>query len=480
MKQMGIIFLAALLVMGLAGTAFATNGYQLMGVGQIQRSMGGAVTAAPVDSMTAITNPAGMARIGKRADFSMEAFMPTRSVDFSEWGGDREEGGSELYGIPSVGWTAPAFGRDDVYFGGGMFATSGMGVDYGESVFVPGATLDAMGEQMFGLPAGSLSGTFENVTFDGYSLIQFWKMAPTVAWNVNDKLSVGAALNIDYQSITINEVIRNVPFWNDPMAASTGDFSAGITQRTVSLDLGRPTSQMGFGAGFGVLYDVNDWLTLGASYDSQQMFSEAEFRVGTGDISTYGGAMGVAGTYKMDLEFPQQLAVGAAIKPVEKLTVSMDVKWLDWASTHDSITLTGPKDSFDTDGDGVGDTSSTELAFGWDSQWIYALGLQYAATDALTLRMGYNFAESPIDEADVFNNLVFPAIVEQHLAFGFDYMLGEHWGIGMTYMKVFENTLVGSGDVPEDFQYLTPFEEDSGSEISLEEDEIGMQLTYRF
>ncbi len=32
--------------------------------------------------MTAITNPAGMARIGNRTYFSMEAFMPDRSADY--------------------------------------------------------------------------------------------------------------------------------------------------------------------------------------------------------------------------------------------------------------------------------------------------------------------------------------------------------------------------------------------------------------
>ncbi|MFP4559930.1 MAG: hypothetical protein ACLFQ3_01285, partial [Thiohalorhabdus sp.] len=56
---------------GLTTTAHATNGYQLIGVGSYQKSVGGAVTAAPKSAMTAITNPAGMAAIGKRADFSM-------------------------------------------------------------------------------------------------------------------------------------------------------------------------------------------------------------------------------------------------------------------------------------------------------------------------------------------------------------------------------------------------------------------------
>jgi len=69
----------------------ATNGYQLIGIGAYQKSLGGAVTAKPGSAMTAITNPAGMARIGKRADFSMEMFMPERFVDFTALGGEKNE-----------------------------------------------------------------------------------------------------------------------------------------------------------------------------------------------------------------------------------------------------------------------------------------------------------------------------------------------------------------------------------------------------
>jgi long-chain fatty acid transport protein len=82
--------------------AFATNGYQLVCVCRYQKSLGGAVTAKPGSAMTAITNPAGMARIGNRTDFSMEAFMPDRSADFGA-------------------------------FGGGMYGTSGLGVDYADT-----------------------------------------------------------------------------------------------------------------------------------------------------------------------------------------------------------------------------------------------------------------------------------------------------------------------------------------------------------
>ena len=118
-------------------SALATNGYQLIGVGSYQKSLGGAVTANPGSAMTAITNPAGMIRIGRRSDFSMEGFMPTRKTDFSAYGGDTVESDASLYGVPAIGWTAPVGDREDLYFGGGMYGTSGLGVDYGETLMMP-------------------------------------------------------------------------------------------------------------------------------------------------------------------------------------------------------------------------------------------------------------------------------------------------------------------------------------------------------
>ncbi len=431
----GLLFLlAAILVFSLSGTALATNGYQLIGVGQIQKSMGGAVTAAPMDAMTAITNPAGMARIGTRADFSMEAFMPTRSVDFSATGGGSTEGGTPMYGIPSLGWTAPAFGRDDMYFGGGMYVTSGLGVDYDTIGFTPADN------------------------FSAFSAIQFWKMAPTVSWNVNSKTSVGFALNLDYQSVTISQMFNGPSF-----AAFPGEM--------INFDLGRPTSQMGYGFTIGGLYDVNEMITVGASYSSKQRFSDAEFRLGPDDVLNYGGATGLAGTYKMGLEYPQQAAIGIAVKPMEKLLVTADVKWINWSDTHDKVSFSGPSGSF-----GGGATDSIDLEFGWDDQYVYAIGAQYAVNDKVRLRAGYNYAEMPIDEKDVFNNLVFPAVVEQHITIGGDYKFDDHWMLAVAYMKAWSEELTGKGDLDP----ALGFGDDSGAKISLEEQSMGMQLSYLF
>jgi long-chain fatty acid transport protein len=463
MKRIVVCAATCALLAASAAPALATNGYQLIGVGQAEKGMAGAVTASPLDTMTAITNPAGMAVVGERADFSMEAFMPHRRVDFSASGGGSTDGGSELYGIPSVGWVAKAFRRDDMYFGGGMFATSGLGVDYDQVTMAPAGAFGA-------------SGPVNPITFTGYSAIQFWKMAPTLAWRASEATSLGVSLNVDYQSLTMVQRFNNIPFYNTP-PGTVGD---PTTDGNVVFDLGRPTNQMGFGASIGVLHEVTDTVTVGASYTTKQQFPDGQYRLGTGDLFNYNGATGMPGTYKLALDYPQQAAVGVAVTPTQRFLVDFDIKWIDWSSTHDKVDLKGPAGAFNAAQNPTGSTTSTQLDFGWRDQWVYALGVQYAATDALKLRAGFNYAKSPIDSADVFNNIIFPALVERHLTLGVDYRLGDHWGIGGTYMRAFKKTLTGTNDVPGGFQQGTPFGASSGTKISLDETSVGLLLSYRF
>ena len=403
--------------------ALATNGYQLIGVGSYQKSLGGAVTANPGSAMTAITNPAGMIRIGKRADFSMEAFMPKRSTDFTAYGGEMVESDSDLYGVPAIGWTAPVGERDDLYFGGGMYGTSGLGVDYAETLMMP----------------ASASFTGNDLVWDGYSNIAFWQMAPTLAWDVSNKLSLGVALNIDYQQVSFSQRIRDT-----------------VTDALYNFDLNRSANAFGFGLTLGLLYDVSESFTLGFSYKSKQHFSDLEYNLRDGDIDTslVGGMPFPGGTYTLDLDFPQQAAVGIAFRPSDRWTLSADLKWIEWSDTMGKLKVEGPE-GYDF-----------AMDPGWDDQVVYALGVDFAWLDNLNLRFGFNYAESPIDESNAANNLILPGVVEDHYTFGLDYRFSQ-WELGFHYMYAPEVMVRAETGFP-------------GTEIRLEESSLGLNLGYRW
>jgi len=226
------VVISALLLF--CSAAYATNGYQLIGIGSYQKSLAGAVTALPGSNMTAVTNPAGMLRIGHRADFSMEAFMPDRSADFAAFGGKKAESSSEIYGIPAIGWNGPVGSRDDLVFGGGMYGTSGMGVDYGSTLML-----------------APMPGVNPAVYWDGYSSIAFWQMAPALAWQVAEKLSLGVSVNIDFQQVAFQQ----------RMMADTNDDGQGDTVIN-NFNLSRGASAFGFGLSLGILYDFNEMVSL--------------------------------------------------------------------------------------------------------------------------------------------------------------------------------------------------------------------------
>lgn len=411
------IAMAALVV---PAAASATNGYQLIGIGAYQKSLAGAVTANPGHSaMTAVTNPAGSARVGARTDFSMEMFMPKRDVDFSAMGGEKQDSVVNMYGVPAIGWTAPVSDGSNVYFGGGMYGTSGMGVDYAQVQMMPGTY------------------------WDGYSSISFWQMAPTLAWNHSDTLSFGVSLNIDYQAAAFKQ--RMMDAGNNVIS---------------NFDLSRSASSFGLGLSVGVLYDVNDKVTVGASYKSKQEFAPLEYRLASGDITMFDGVNPPdqldGGKYKLNLDFPQQLAAGLAWQASQNWLVSADIKWINWADTMKKLKVDGP---------GGNDVAMDP---GWKDQMVYAVGISYLLNEHVNVRAGYNYAKAPFGKDEVARNFILPAITETHYTVGMDYHFNNHWDFAWHYMHAPKVTMKSNDP-------MAP-----GAKISLSETSFGINIGYRF
>jgi long-chain fatty acid transport protein len=412
-------------------TTYATNGHQLSAIGAYQQGMGGATTAAPYDASTSISNPAGMAMIGNRTDFSFQSFFPHRETEF--FGGGKTSGGSNFYLVPAVGWTSPMDDRNDWFFGGGMYGVSGMGVDY-DTVSAP--FMDV-----------GMGGFFANGTSKAhiYSQYQFWKMAPTVAYKSNT-FAIGFAANLDYQAFGFKN------YFTGTAAAIPGFVKYG-------MDLSEMQGTLGYGFTIGIIYQPVPEFSIGASYSSKQNFGKFKWRLSDGDISLFDPSVGVFtsqdGIYTMDLDFPQQAAFGIAVRLGRPVLWTADVKWINYSDTYDIVSLKG---NF------TGGVPEIFLPFGWDDVWVYATGLQIDVTPNFAIRAGYNYSTSPIKIDDVENNLAFPAIVKQRVAGGFTYRLGRHWELTMAYMKAFKEELTGA----------------SMTTISLEEQAVDFEVSFRF
>lgn len=412
-------------------TAKATVGYQLNDIGQYQLGMSGAVVAAPGDAMTVIPNPAGMAWIRGQGDAAAEIFNPTRSASFGQ---GTIGSHTNIYGLPALGWMIPV-DRHQFFLGGGIFGTAGLGVNYlQQPYFVPSPT-----DSSKMIPA----------KLNAYSSISMMIMALGVAWKPSKNWSIGVALDAADESVGFQET-------------TAGTMSSGFPFST-GMNFSKSANAYGIGATLGVLYKINALVTLAASYRSPIFFTPLTWQENsesvpnpiTGQIS----ALGSAGQYSMRLNYPQQIALGFALHPTQKLLISLEGQWINWRSTLNTVTIYGPWTQ----------VGSIEMDTHWKNSWVGSIGLQYVTTPWLTLRTGYSYGSSPISKGGLYPNLLAPAIVTNQVTIGATEKIARHWQMTQGYMHAFKNTMQSTI---------------SGTSIpintSLAENSFGFQINYVF
>ena len=116
-------------------------------------------------------------------------------------------------------------------------------------------------------------------------------------------------MNADYQSVEINEAFRNITLPGAPPV--------------VSLNLSRSPGTFGLGTTVGAMYKVSDRVDVGFAYSSQQYFQNTEYRLPSGAVTNFPQATGTAtnasaGRFDLDMNFPQQWALGIAARPVDR------------------------------------------------------------------------------------------------------------------------------------------------------------------
>jgi long-chain fatty acid transport protein len=243
------------------------------------------------------------------------------------------------------------------------------------------------------------------------------KMTATYAYKAQDSgFSVGAG------PIFVLSRLRTDMILFDPTAAPPYGYASGDWD-----------TAYGIGAIIGVNQKFGRF-TVGGSYMTEQYMS---------DFDDYSNLL--AGS----LNLPQQLTVGAAYNVLDNLELVLDYRWTGWKE-------------LDTLGD----------QFGWDNQNIIKAGATWGVTDALTLRTGISYGESPIDEDTAFSNALFPAIMETHVAFGASYAW-EKWGAHLAYIHALENEITANGN---DTGGLIG----TGTTISMYQNSLTAGVTYKF
>jgi long-chain fatty acid transport protein len=389
MRLKGCTLLAAAFVLATAPAAHAGNGHVLHGIGATNSAMGGAGVALPNDTLGALNlNPALLTQLdGHRFEFSVEYNTPGNAVEsrVGPFRGRTEEDGDPSL-IPAFGWTRHRSGARLAY-GMGVLGLAGFGADYPQD---PRNPLLAPQPQGFGRV---------------YSNYQLMKVPTALAWQLGDQLSLGVSFNAARSALTASPAGFASPDCSGP--------AGPCFFPSVNMD-----SAWGFGATLGAYYEVTPAVAFGLSYSTEIDFEDFEWNSAAANPNRPN--FGTARRIELQLNYPAVLVAGLGITPGDRLAIALDGKWINYEETE-----------------GFADV------LGFEDITVVALGVQFRATDRLTLRAGYNVSDNPIPEERTFFTVATPAIFEDRVTAGLGIQATESLQLNLGYYHVFENRISG-------------------------------------
>lgn len=473
--------------------ANATNGYMSHAYSPTAKGMAGAGEAAlPQDSLSLVGNPAGLTRVGSRADVGLAWFSPVRKYDglsFNPAAGAFAPVGSGTSGlgnvdsentdflIPGLGLTYQIDDRSAVgvaLFGNGGMNTdwrakdtqSGLGTFGGNFGFANPPHYQSPMDPRFGT---QVPGTRQLGGGDAGVNLEQLGISFGYARNLTDNFSLGASFLIGYQTIEVKGVGAFQGFTQTfTQSMLRSQTMSGVSPNNLSNN--GKDSAWGYGFQIGGLWDINPKFSLGASLRSKMYM---------GDFNKYSDLFAGGGEFDM----PAVGTIGAAFRATDQLTFALDVQQI-WYGDIDAIANdnllaekcdlnaafgmpSAPGATYDSSYCLGG---SNGAGFGWEDMTIIKFGIQYAVNDQLALRAGYSHGNNPVDGSQVAFNALAPAVIEDHWTLGATYALRDNYELTFWGMYAPENQVSGPG----------AFTGTYAPEISMSQYEVGVNFSWLF
>lgn len=383
MKRTKIIFFILAFLVFLTSMALA-NGLNLNSIGSKALAMGGAFVGLADDFSAIYWNPAGIAQFNKQYfGFYGVDILPSGtyklSPDIPGIGeiplvNAKTERKHYLAGM--VAYYYPV--SKNMVAGLGIYTPSGLGANWDSADFAVLAN--------------------DNPAVEWTSKIGVVTFAPAIAYKVNDQLSVGAALNINYGMFDVA-------------------MYAGATEPPLPVvDLAQYEETMngwGYGATFGVLYKATDKISVGATFRTA---STVKFS-GEATISNL-PLLGGNSTSDLDREvtWPMWIAGGVAYRPLDKLVLTADLQWTQWSKID--VIETTYKDPFWALM--MGQSGDDKRPMQWKDRLQVRFGAEYWINN-IAFRAGYYYDPSPAPDETM--NVLLPNYYFHALAAGVGYNL---------------------------------------------------------
>jgi len=393
------IFFSVLALTAFLSTTALPNGLNLNSIGTKALSMGGAFVGLADDFSTIYWNPAGIAQFDKQYfGFYGVDILPTGTYKLSpdipgigEFTLVNAKTERKHYLAGMVAYYYPV--SENMVAGFGIYTPSGLGASWDSADFAVLSNNDP--------------------TVEWKSKIGVVTFAPAIAYKVNDQLSVGVALNINYGMFDVS-------------------MYAGATEAPLPVvDLGQYEETMngwGYGATFGVLYKATEKISVGATFRTA---STVKFS-GEATISNL-PLLGANSESVLDREvtWPMWLAGGVAFRPLDELVLTADLQWTQWSKID--VIETTYKDTFWTLM--MEESGDDKRPMHWENALQVRFGAEYWMNN-LAFRAGYYYDPSPAPDNTMnvllpnYNFHVFTAGVGYNLNglqidFSIEYLIGK-------------------------------------------------------
>lgn len=307
----------------------------------------------------------------------------------------------------------------DVEFSLGRTANTASGGDGGNAVgWLPGASVfvsySVAPDLKIGFGVASNFGAAEEYDsgwagryYVKEALLGGISLLPSVAYRVNDRLSVGATLNAMYGISKTEVAVNNV--------------LPGFADGELELD----DKVWGWGVNLGLLYELNENTRFSLTYTSQvdlDFKPNAEF---SGLAPGLNRALANRGRLNAELELgikvPQGVMASFYHQLDPQLALLGSVGWEQWSKFG--------KIDVGVEGD---DLTQTDLQF--DDSWHAAVGAQYRPNAAWTYRAGIAYDSHFQDEGDV--SPLLPANRAWRFGIGVENQVhkGFSWGVAAEYL----------------------------------------------
>jgi long-chain fatty acid transport protein len=397
-KSFALLFGLALLL-GASSTVFAS------GFAIVEQSVSGLGTAfasgaAAADASTIFYNPAGITLLeGQQITGGMHVIFPSAKLSATtaentplggsvSLGDNNSGNGGVTKLVPNLYYTNKL--NDKLSIGLGINAPFGLATKYDKDWV----------------------GRYHAVESDVMTI----NFNPALAYKVTDKLSLGFGLNAEYIDVTLSSMVDAGLLLSMGTSTDTDVFAENTAD------------DWGFGFNLGALYELSPGTRIGVAYRSEikhKLGGEVDFDVPVGVPSAYFPDQDISGT----ITLPATASVNFFHQLNEKWAVMADVTWTDWSS-FDKLTI-----NFDGGGILGGTVNSSTTTEKWEDTWRYSVGATYQATEALLIRTGLAYDETPIP--DDYRTPRIPGEDRFWVTLGVGYQLSESLSLDAAYAHLF-------------------------------------------